>query len=77
MFPVLVMLGLTLLAVHWVIVYWLIGEYEVRIQVLEAQLRTRCPTCQAATQGVAWGHASTPRAARLQPVVPLPGGERS
>jgi hypothetical protein len=77
MFPVLGMLGLTLLAVHWVIVIWLVGEYEACITALEAQLRTPCPTCQAATQGLAWGHASTPRAARLQPVVPLPGGERS
>jgi hypothetical protein len=42
---VLGMIGLTLLAVHWVIVYWLIGEYEARIQVLEAQLRIPCRTC--------------------------------
>jgi hypothetical protein len=77
MFPVLIMLGLTLLLVHWVIVIWLVGEYEARIRALEAQLLTPCPGCQAVAQGAAWGHASTPRAARLQPVVPLPGGERS
>jgi hypothetical protein len=53
---VLVMLGLTFLAVSCMIAYWLIGEYETRIQALEAQLRTRCPTCQAAAYGTAWGH---------------------
>jgi hypothetical protein len=42
---VLGMLGLTLLLVHWVIVYWLMSEYEVYIQVLEAQLRIPCRAC--------------------------------
>jgi hypothetical protein len=51
---VLVMLGLTFLAVSCMIAYWLIGEYETRIQALEAQLRIPCPGCKAASSQ-AWG----------------------
>jgi hypothetical protein len=54
---VMIVAGLTLMAVSCTSLYWLICQYEARIAALEAQLAQPCPGCQAAARGEAWdGH---------------------